>query len=40
MMEGISSVESPMFDFIEQKAGVAKPAPLPKKEVVENDYID
>lgn len=28
MMEGVSVVESPMFDFIEQKAGVVKPKPL------------
>lgn len=30
MMEGISAVESPMFDFIEQKAGRVKPEPIRK----------
>lgn len=39
MMEGISAVESPMFDFIEQKAGRIKPEPIwrniDKEEVVE-----
>jgi len=31
LMEGISAVESPMFDFVEQKNGVVKPAPLVKE---------
>ena len=36
-MEGISAVESPMFDFVEQKNGLAKPAPLAKKEFDESE---
>ena len=37
LMEGISAVESPMFDFVEQKNGLAKPAPLAKKEFDESE---
>lgn len=36
-MEGISAVESPMFDFVEQKNGLVKPAPLSKKETDESE---
>ena len=41
MMEGISAVESPMFDFIEQKAGRVKPEPLQKvKEEQIEDFVE
>ena len=42
MMEGISAVESPMFDFVEQKNGRMKPAaPKEKQESeIKSEYID